>query len=195
MPINVPKIQATYDSRVRGQSATIVLTFGEIEYCLDQTPIRVISFRPFYPSDGPFNSLEGAVLPCTVIDCSKDQLSKDDFLAIRTKFALRDDVWTPSFLAVLILQTIQNSRICVAQHGTLVSMEIKSTHLPTGPYAIRPSSGEILRVSRLYEDDCSAFIGGSLTFRPQLHSFQWLSTGVSKTDQTLAHSLISIRIV
>ena len=92
--------------------------------------------------------------------------------------------------SVLILQNPQNSRICVAQNGTLVSLASKSTHLPTGPYAIRPSTGEILRVSRLYQDDYSAFIGGSLAFSPRLQSFHWLSIGVSKLDHTLTHSLI-----
>ena len=99
MPINVPKLQTTNDSRLQGRSATIVLTFGDIEYCLDQSPAHIISFQPFPCSDELFNGHKGAVLPCTVIDFSKDQLSKEDFLAICTRFALRDDVWTPSFLA------------------------------------------------------------------------------------------------
>lgn len=85
-----------------------------------------------------------------------------------------------------MLQTSQTSKICVAQDGASVLLELEATQLLTGPYAIRPSTGEIFHVSRLYEDDCSAFIGGSLTSSVQLHSSQWLITGVGKSDLTRA---------
>ena len=95
----VPEIQATHGSKFYGQSNTFVGTFGEIHYYLDQVPAHVISFQPSRPSDGLFGGLRGDVLPCTVIDWSKDQLSKEDLIALCARFVLHDDVWTPVFLA------------------------------------------------------------------------------------------------
>lgn len=85
--------------------------------------------------------------------------------------------------------------MCVAHNRANLLLKIESTHLPTGPYAIRPSTGEIICVSRLYEDDCSAFIGGAFTFNAQLQCFHWLMTGVIKPDSTMVDSLTFIRIV
>lgn len=95
----VPEIQATHDSRFYGPSNTVIVTFGEIHYYLDQAPAHVISFQPSRPLDGLFRCLKGDVLPCTVIDWSKDQLSKEDLIAIGARCVSHDDVWTPIFLA------------------------------------------------------------------------------------------------
>lgn len=191
----VQAIQETHDSKVYQQRTTTVVTFGGIDYYLDQAPVHVISFQPSKPADRLSNGLQQNLLPCTVINWSKDQLDKEDLDAISASFVLRDDVWTPAFLEVVILQTPQTSKICVAQDGASVLLKLEATQLLTGPYAIRPSTGEILHVSRLYEDDCSAFIGGSLTSSTQLHSSQWLITGVGKSDLTRADSLTLIRVV
>lgn len=175
MSTTMRKSKTSEESTAYEQSTTVVI--GEIEYYLDQAPAHVITFQPSRPLDGLSSRLKGDLRPCTVINWSKDQLNKEDLDSISAGFALHDDVWTPAFLEVVVLKTPHTSKICVVRDGALVVSESESTHLTTGPYAIRPSTGEILRVSRLYDDDCCAFIGASLAFSAQLHSFQWLMTG------------------
>lgn len=94
----VQAIQETHDSKVYQQRTTTVITFGGIDYYLDQAPAHVISFQPSKPTDRLSNGLQENLLPCTVINWSKDQLYKEDMDAISAKFVLRDDVWTPAFL-------------------------------------------------------------------------------------------------
>jgi len=77
---------------------------------------------------------------------------------------------------VVILQTPHSSKLCLANDGVKVVSEFKSTYLLTGPYAFRPSTEEVLPVSKLWKDDCSAFIGGSVAFDARLRRFQWLNT-------------------
>ena len=88
----VPEIQATHDSRFYGPSNTLIVTFGEIHYYFDQAPAHVISFQPSRNSAGLFGGFKGDVLPCTVIDWSKDQLSKEDLISISARFISHDDV-------------------------------------------------------------------------------------------------------
>lgn len=81
------------------------------------------------------------------------------------------------------------------QDGTPAALfKLEPTHLLAGPYAIRASTGEILRVLRLYEDDRYAFVGGSVAFNAQLPCFQWLRLGVSNARSTIATSLTFVRI-
>ena len=67
-------------------------------------------------------------------------------------------------------------------------MPVKSeiTDLTTGPYALRPSTGEVFGVSRIHEDDHSAFIGGSVTSTGQSNAFGWLNTEVRKFNLKIA---------
>ena len=193
----------------------IIATFGGIECYLDQSPAHVISFQPSCSSDENFSGLNGDLVPCTVFNGSTEEFNNEDLDAIAAELALHDDVWTPAFLkgeisyrlylhprvtdytnlsTVIILQTPQASKLCVVPNGARIVLEIESTHLLTGPYTIRPSTGEIHRVYRLYEDKYDTFIGGSLTFSAQLHSFQWLDTGVRRPDSRMAHLLTFVRI-
>ena len=94
----VPKIQATRESRAYGRINTVIVTFGDFEYYVDQSSAHVITVQPSRPLDGIFTGLKGDLLPCTVIDWAKEQLKKEDLNAISANFALRDDVWTPAFL-------------------------------------------------------------------------------------------------
>lgn len=94
----VQKFQATHDFKSYEQSTTVFVTFGNIEYYLDQAPAEIITLQPSRSSDGLFSGLKGGLLPCTVIDWSKEQLDKEDLDAISAEFAIRDDVWTPVFL-------------------------------------------------------------------------------------------------
>ena len=94
---------------------------------------------------------------------------------------------------VIVLQTPQAAKLFVVRDKACTVLEIEYTHLLTGPYSIRPSTGEILRVARLYEDKYNAFIGGTFTFSAQSHSFQWLNIGVRISDSRMAHLLTSLR--
>ena len=94
MPTIVPSVQAT---QAHGQSATIITSFGGIEYYVDPAAAQVISFQPCRPSDGFFGSLKGDLHPFTVINQSKESIDKEDLDALTFDFALRDDVWTPAF--------------------------------------------------------------------------------------------------
>lgn len=91
-------VQETHDSKVYQQHTNTVITFGGIDYYLDQAPAHVISFQPSKPADRLSDGLQQNLLPCTAINWSKDQLDKEDLDAISAKFVLRDDVWTPAFL-------------------------------------------------------------------------------------------------
>ena len=193
---------------------SIIAAFGGIEYYLDQSPAHTISLQTYYSSDEVFSGFKGDPIPCTVFNASKDEFNNEDLDAVGSKLAHRDDVWTPAFLqsesyyrlwlhsrvtnytnlsTVIILQTPQASKLCFVREGACTVLKIESTRLLTGPYTIRPSTGEILRVFRLYEDNYNAFIGGSLTFSAQLHSFQWLNTGVRRSDSSMAHMLTFLR--
>ena len=93
-----PYIQATHGLQSHGKDSTVIKTFGEIDYHLDQAAAEVISFQPSRPSDGFFGSHNRDVLPCTVVNWSNEHFSKKDLDAITAKYALHDDVWTPAFL-------------------------------------------------------------------------------------------------
>ncbi len=90
--------EATHDFRVYAQNTTIIITFGGIEYYLDQASAQVITLQPSRPLVRLFSGLNGDLFPCTVINSSKDQLNKEDLDVISVKFALHDDVWTDAFL-------------------------------------------------------------------------------------------------
>ena len=192
----------------------IIATFGGIEYYLDELPAHTISLQTSYSSDETLSGLKGDPIPCTVFNGSEDEFKNGDLDAVGSKLAHHDDVWTPAFLqsktshrfqlhsgvtdymnssTVIILQIPEAAKLCVARDGAYTVFEIESTHLLTGPYTIRRSIGEIVRVSRLYEDKYNAFIGGSLTFSAQLHSFQWLNIGVRRSDSRMAHLLTFLR--
>ena len=215
MPTNVRHSQAT---QAQGHSVTTIASFGGIKYYVDPKPAQVISFQPSRPTDGFFGSLNGDLRPCTVIDDSIDHLNMEGLGNIASFFAHYDDVWTSAFLegetnrwsqtcnrvrlltirrllTVIIFETHRTSRICVAQDGKYPLFQLELTDLQPGPYAIRPSTGEIFRVLRLHEDDCCAFVGGSVAFSAQPRYFQWLVPRVSKARSTMAASLTFIRIV
>ena len=95
MPTSVRNSQA---AQAHGQSTSIIIaSFGGIQYYVDPTPAKLISFRPSRPSDGFFNSLNGDLGPCTVIDYSNDHLNKQNLDNIISNIALHDDVWTSAF--------------------------------------------------------------------------------------------------
>ena len=98
MSIIVQDHQATHDDRYQERGTSIVITFGGFEYYLDRAPAHEPTVQPCRPSDKPFWALKEDLLPCTVIDWSKDQLSKEDLDATRANLSLHDDVWTPTFL-------------------------------------------------------------------------------------------------
>lgn len=98
MSVVAREIQGTHASKTCGQFSTTCIIFGETEYYLDQAPTEVISFSASHPSEGLFSGFQGDILPCTVINWSADQFERADLNAVVTKFALRDDVWTPEFL-------------------------------------------------------------------------------------------------
>lgn len=63
-----------------------------------------------------------------------------------------------------------------------VLIELPGTDLPNGPYVVQTSTGDIFAVSKLFEDRCEAFIGGSV--RPSLHDdcFEWLNIEVCRVE-------------
>ena len=212
----VQGIPSAHSLGVSERRTTTITTFGNVQYLLDQVAAQVISFGPSRRFKDFLTSPKGELRPCTVIEWSKDHLDKHDLNVLRSDFAVQDDVWMPEFLEgeiyccneaavdhclqkylrpVVILQAHQTSKMCVAQDGTHDFLEIEPTILPPGPYAIRPSTGEVFGVSRFYEDACNAFIGGSVAFSAQLRSFRWLMTGVRKSDFIEADWLTLIRTV
>ena len=126
----VPNIQAKHDSRLSHQTSTAtIITVGEVEYYLHHAPAHVLSFHPSHPSRQLFLGLDQDLLPCTVIDWSKDQLNKDDLEALTANFALHDDVWTPAFL-----QGETRCRPCNYNQGVANSMTpSNSRHSPNAP--------------------------------------------------------------
>ena len=124
----VRRIQGTHASKTDGQINTGLVTFGEIEYYLDQAPAEIISFRASHPWEWLFSSCQGDILPCTVIDWSTDQLKKADLDAISTDIALRDDVWTPAFLEG---ETSCHHEIAIMTTNNMTPVD--SRHTPNTP--------------------------------------------------------------
>ncbi len=98
MSTNVGELQAKRGLEAHGHKITTIASFGDNEYYLDPAAAEVISFQPSPPWHDFFDSLEGDLHPCTVINRSKDQLDNEDFHIITSDFTLHDDVWTPAFL-------------------------------------------------------------------------------------------------
>ena len=148
------KDKATHDFGVPASSTSIITTFAGIEYYLDVAPAQAITLRPPRPFARLFSGLNGYLLPCTVINSSKDQLNEEDLDTISTKFALHDDVWTRAFL--------EGERLSVAvglrsQCSTVVDKLtlVNSCHTPNVP---------------LLEDTCCA-TWGLYPLRSRVYSY------------------------
>ena len=79
---------------------------------------------------------------------------------------------------VIVLRASESVSVNVTRDVALVVTEVSSKSLPNGPCVIEPLSGDAFAVSRLLDDTCNAFIGGSV--RPELtdRSFEWLNIKV-----------------
>lgn len=114
-------------------------------------------------------------LPITLISSHDGHISSDDVSKIISTFAQRDDVWSPIFLATVVVQTPHGVESIpsadLTTRGTfgydIVSTLIYTTAspskavLPSGPYTVHENG--IYQTWILYPDDLDAF---EITFKP-----------------------------
>lgn len=61
---------------------------------------------------------------------------------------------------------------------TIVTQSV-TVQIPEGPYVVQTMTGQIFAVSKLFEDSCQAFIGGSLRPCSPSGFFEWMHDEVS----------------
>jgi hypothetical protein len=85
-------------------------------------------------------------------------------------------------VTVVVLRAAQSVSINIAGKAAFVLTELPGTDLPNGPYVVQTSNGDIFAVSRLFEDRCGAFIGGSARPGPHDDCFKWLNIEVCRVE-------------
>ncbi|KAG7113497.1 Scytalone dehydratase-like protein Arp1 like [Verticillium longisporum] len=132
--------------------------------------------------DGPFNvkSLPRAFgfTPITVV---ADELEKESLEGLFGNWTTKDDVWQPAFLSAIFLAGQKTPCLTKASYHEDVSSIVvplnKDAKLPSGPYFLDTSSGEVCQAFRLYADFAGAFTE-SLIQAPKGDLFQPLSAQI-----------------
>ncbi|KAL0932100.1 glutamyl-tRNA amidotransferase [Colletotrichum truncatum] len=117
--------------------------------------------------------------PITVIS---EPVAKNDLTSLFTNWTMEDDVWQPAFLSSIFLAGIDSP--CLTKEtfdGSNKTQSIvvplnKDSSLPSGPYFLDTTTGDVYQAFRLYDDFAGAF-SESLLQIPQ-GTFQTLSAQV-----------------
>lgn len=150
--------------------------------------------------------IETDFVPVTVINWVKERFTDDDLTKIVHDFTARDDVWTIEFLQgedtfhlsivipndedilritdarkAIILQVPRKLVIELEKDVITIVTQPTSGQIPDGPYIMQTTTGQIFAVSRLFDDNFQAFIGGSLEFDSLSGSFEWMHEEVGLT--------------
>ncbi|CAG9975522.1 unnamed protein product [Clonostachys byssicola] len=121
--------------------------------------------------------------PVTVVADNVDTASLGDFFK---NWTTKDDVWQPGFLSGVFL--VNHKGGCISKKAlydgadsSLVFPLSSNSTIPSGPYFLHLSSGELFQAFRLYRDTVQAFSAGLLQ-SPAGSSFQPLSAQVHGSD-------------
>ncbi|KAF9872970.1 hypothetical protein CkaCkLH20_09480 [Colletotrichum karsti] len=116
--------------------------------------------------------------PVTVVS---ETLAKTDLPALFANWTARDDVWQPAFLSTVFLAGAPSPAFGetydAANKTTSVVVPLSgSSSLPSGPYFLDTTTGDVHQAFRLYPDFAGAF-SESLLQTPE-HTFQTLSAQI-----------------
>ncbi|EHY56091.1 hypothetical protein HRR83_006537 [Exophiala dermatitidis] len=97
------------------------------------------------------------LIPTTVIEWSGTKFGPGDLEATRERLSAADDVWTGSFLSLLILLLPAHGNIDF-RSKRIVCLERSRIELTEGPYVVSRATGHVFPVMRLFPDPNEAFI-------------------------------------
>ncbi|KAI0919006.1 hypothetical protein AcW1_003502 [Taiwanofungus camphoratus] len=166
-------------AQVSFQPSGKTLTLGGNSYYVPPSPVS--QFRLDEEIEWPINSatkaVTGKLIPFSVVSTSDPVFTEDTFEATLQAWAAKDDVWNVSFLTgVYILFNGSHSSPAVSlssvQKKYAIDLLLLSESyptgfsltkpLPSGPYFLEHSTGNIFEAYRLYNDENQAFLYGTI---------------------------------
>ncbi|KAI0653959.1 amidase signature enzyme [Cubamyces menziesii] len=175
-----------YAVQVAVQPVGRTLTLGNISYFAPSSPVSQIPNAATL-----FKSTSGDLIPFSVIPTAKSVFDQQALLETINTWTSKDDVWSDAFLTGVYITfdgTYGTPKTSLG--GALTHFGIEhllrskrfsagvdlTTPLPSGPYFVEPTTGNIFQAYRLYNDENQSFLYGTI---PDGHGgFQVLSARI-----------------
>ncbi|KAI0767056.1 amidase signature enzyme [Fomes fomentarius] len=160
---------------VEAQSTGRTLTLGEISYFVPPFPVSALRDTRAL-SVAKKSALDGLV-PFSVVPTSKPHFDGTALQDTVDAWTAKDDVWSKQFLKGVYLtyngtRTIPSSSLLLAQRKFGIDFVILSDKyllgvgltksLPSGPYFLETTTGNIFEAYRLYNDENQSFLYGTI---------------------------------
>lgn len=159
----------------RFESSGLSVKLNDVDYFISPFPQGKAYGRPL---DAKAYNGQFGFVPVTVV-----AEPRNDIADLVTNWTTIDDVWQPGFLTTIILAGFGKSKPARASYyGNFTSWVLPlldSSQIPSGPYFLDTSTGEVHQAFRLYDDFAGAFMQ-SLLQKPD-GSFQTLSAHVQSS--------------
>ncbi|KAH6991375.1 glutamyl-tRNA amidotransferase [Ilyonectria sp. MPI-CAGE-AT-0026] len=174
----VARILALLTALAASASSTLVPTGASVK--LNDIDYFISPFsqgRAYDPIDLRKHSNSRQFIPVTVV---AQPFSESSLHSLFANWTSRDDVWQPGFLELILLGGLDKSNSSTQScSGNKLStmLPLQNAHIPSGPYFLQTSTGDVHQAYRLYEDFAGAFTQ-SLLQRPD-GRFQTLSAQVT----------------
>ncbi|KAK5051431.1 hypothetical protein LTR84_003083 [Exophiala bonariae] len=149
-----------------------LITIGEHKYYFSTTsrpvilPQNLITRLAFFDQE---------YIPTTLLHWDQSDFTPNDLESICQGFEKQDDVWTRSFLSVIVL--LQPPEIGTGvRTKRIFSVDSSKLNLPHGPYVVEKSTGHVLPVFKCMADSHEAFVSGLLPISKSRSTFSELPT-------------------
>jgi hypothetical protein len=123
-------------------------------------------FIPPLPQGTLQNAVRAAGLPSALgfapITVVAEDVSQRALGGLFSNWTIKDDVWKPGFLGVVVLTNVTDCTSAQTSYYTGINSTVYSLKqdltLPSGPYFLNIYSGEVHQAYRLYDDFAGAFL-------------------------------------
>ncbi|KAI0790562.1 amidase signature enzyme [Abortiporus biennis] len=157
------------------------LTLGNISYFVSPSPVSQLAINKDGKTQDLIRSVgqsfAGQLIPLTVISTADAKFDDRDFETTLDTFTSGDDVWSQSFLTGVFVSFTGSSRSPTTsltfgprQFGVQFVLRSQqyssgigaSKSLPSGPYFLEATTGNVFQASRLYNDENQSFLYGTI---------------------------------
>ncbi|KIX95353.1 uncharacterized protein Z520_08870 [Fonsecaea multimorphosa CBS 102226] len=104
---------------------------------------------------------EQELIPATAIEWNESSFTPDHLASVSSNFSTADDIWSKSFLSLILLLRPSGTE-CNVRKRRILSVWNSQVELNNGPYVVSRASGKVFRVYKLATDSHHAFVTGIL---------------------------------
>ncbi|KIW31595.1 uncharacterized protein PV07_03225 [Cladophialophora immunda] len=101
------------------------------------------------------------LIPASAIEWKESSFTPAHLASISTNFSTADDIWTKSFVSLILLLRPPGTK-CNVRKRRIFSVWNSEVELSNGPYVVSRASGNVFRVYKLAADSHHAFVTGIL---------------------------------